>query len=109
LTNFGGKNPISRALLQHCSRAIFILKTERKLTIMNKIKAKIAAAKLKARSLVIGMKSRLFDTKAEGHVDTAVKIIIGVVIGALVLAGLILLWNTVIMPRLNTEIGSMFG
>jgi hypothetical protein len=78
-------------------------------SIMNKIKVKIATAKIKAECAVIGIKSRVFDTKAEGHVDTAVKIIIGVVIGALVLAGLILLWNTVIMPRLTTEITGMFG
>ena len=41
--------------------------------------------------------------------DVAVKIIIGVVIGALVLAGLVILWNTIIMPRLGTEITNMFG
>jgi hypothetical protein len=76
---------------------------------MNKIKTKIATAKTKATCLAIRMKTRLTDTKAEGHVDTAVKIIIGVVIGALVLAGLILLWNSVIMPRLTTEITTMFS
>jgi len=76
---------------------------------MNKIKTRFAMAKTKVQFAVIGMKSRLTDTKAEGHVDTAVKIIIGVVIGALVLAGLILLWNTVIMPRITTEITTMFS
>ena len=80
-----------------------------KLQTMTKIKTKFAMAKLKAGSLIFRAKSRLFETKAEGYVDLAVKIIIGVVIGALVLAGLILLWNNVIMPRLNGEINGMFG
>jgi succinate dehydrogenase hydrophobic anchor subunit len=76
---------------------------------MNKIKSKVAAAQVKAHCLILGAKARLTDTSGEGHVDTAVKIIIGVVIGALVLAGLVILWNTVIMPRLTGEINNMFG
>jgi hypothetical protein len=76
---------------------------------MDKFKTKIMLAQAKAGTLETRVKMRLCDTKAEGHVDTAVKIIIGVVIGALVLAGLILLWNNVIMPRLNTEVVGMFG
>jgi hypothetical protein len=76
---------------------------------LTKIKAKIAAVKMKAQSVVSGLKSRVSDTTGEGFIDTAVKIIIGVVIGALVLAGLVLLWNNVIMPRLNTEVTDMFG
>ena len=46
--------------------------------------------------------------KAEGFVDTAVKIIIAVVVGAVILAGLYALFDNVILPRLNTEIEGMF-
>ena len=41
--------------------------------------------------------------------DTGVKIIIGVVVGAVILGGLYALFNTVILPRLNTEIEEMFN
>jgi hypothetical protein len=41
-------------------------------------------------------------------VDTGVKIIIAVVVGAVILAGIYALFNTVIIPRLNTEIQGMF-
>lgn len=76
---------------------------------MQKFKIKLLMAKIKAQGLFEGAKEKLSDTTAEGYIDTAIKIIIGVVIGALVLAGLLLLWNNVIMPRLNTEVNNMFN
>ena len=69
---------------------------------MNKIKAK-------ANSLAIRAKTTIENVKAEGYVDTGVKIIIAVVVGAVILAGLFALFNGVILPRLNTEIGEMFN
>ena len=69
---------------------------------MNKIKAK-------ANSLAIRAKTTIENIKAEGYVDTGVKIIIAVVVGAVILAGLYALFNGVILPRLNTEIGEMFN
>ena len=69
---------------------------------MNKIKAK-------ANSLAIRAKTTIEKVKAEGYVDTGVKIIIAVVVGAVILAGLYALFNTVIIPRLNTEILEMFN
>ena len=47
--------------------------------------------------------------KAEGYVDTGVKIIIAVVIGGVILAGLYTLFNGTIIPNLETEIGNMFS
>ncbi|MBR7099213.1 MAG: hypothetical protein IKC59_07345 [Clostridia bacterium] len=44
----------------------------------------------------------------EGYIDTAVKIIIGVVIGGVILAGLYTLFNTTVVPNMQTEIGNMF-
>ncbi|MCL2637489.1 MAG: DUF6133 family protein [Oscillospiraceae bacterium] len=76
---------------------------------MKKIKTTIITAKTKACAFITRAKDKLTDTSGEGHVDVAVKIIIAVVIGALVLAGLVALWNTVIMPRLNGEINNLFG
>jgi hypothetical protein len=69
---------------------------------MNKIKAK-------ANSLAIRAKTSIGNVKAEGYVDTGVKIIIAVVVGAVILAGLYALFDGVILPRLNTEIGEMFN
>ena len=63
----------------------------------------------KANELAIRAKSTLDNAKAEGYIDTGVKIIIGVVVGAVILGGLYALFNTVIIPRLNTEIGNMFN
>jgi hypothetical protein len=47
--------------------------------------------------------------KAEGFVDTAVKILMAVVIGALVLAGLYLLFSGTILPTLTQRIQEMFN
>lgn len=46
--------------------------------------------------------------KGEGYVDTMVKVIIAVVIGALVLGGLYLLINTIAMPTAKTKVSSLF-
>ena len=65
--------------------------------------------KNKANSLAVSTKTTLANAKAEGYIDTGVKIIIGVVVGAVILGGLYALFNTVIIPRLNTEILEMFN
>ena len=54
-------------------------------------------------------KSVLTDKRGEGFVDTAVKILIAIVIGALVLAGLYLLFNSTILPTLTQRIQDMFN
>ena len=48
-------------------------------------------------------------SKGEGFVDTAVKILIAVVIGALILAGLYLLFSGTILPELTRRIQDMFN
>ena len=49
------------------------------------------------------------NVKAEGYVDSGVKILIAVVIGALLLTGLYRLFNTNIMPTVTEKIVDMFG
>ena len=68
---------------------------------MNKIQAK-------ANSLAIRAKTTIENVKAEGYVDTGVKIIIAVVVGAVILGGLYALFDTVILPTLETRIDGMF-
>ena len=63
----------------------------------------------KMNDLAIRANTTIGNVKAEGYVDTGVKIIIAVVVGAVILAGLYALFNTVIIPRLNTEIQEMFN
>ena len=47
--------------------------------------------------------------KAEGYVDSGVKILIAVVIGALLLAGLYTLFNTTIMPTVTEKVTELFS
>ena len=47
--------------------------------------------------------------KAEGYVDSGVKILIAVVIGALLLGLLYTLFNTTIMPTVTSKIQTLFN
>ena len=76
---------------------------------MNKIKNFFSKAQNKANELFISAKTALQNESGEGYIDTAVKIIIGVVIGALILGGLYALFNNVVIPNLNNEITDMFN
>ena len=49
------------------------------------------------------------NAKAEGYVDSGVKILIAVVIGALLLAGLYALFNNTIMPTVEDKIIDLFN
>ena len=73
---------------------------------MNKIFNK---AQNKANEMAIKAKTTLDNARAEGYIDTGVKIIIGVVVGAVILGGLYALFNGGVIPRLNTEIQDMFN
>ena len=63
----------------------------------------------KAKSAVCSVKSAVMSRKAEGYVDSGVKILIAVVIGALLLGGLYLLFNGTIMPTVTTKITELFN
>ena len=54
-------------------------------------------------------KTALANNRGEGYVDTGVKILIAVVIGALLLAGLYTLFNTTIMPTVTTKVTELFN
>ena len=62
----------------------------------------------KVNTLAIRAKTTLENARAEGYIDTGVKIIIGVVVGAVILGGLYALFDTVILPTLETRIDGMF-
>ncbi len=68
---------------------------------------KKAAQNVKAVAVRAGMLMK--DTMGENYVDTAVKILIAVVLGALLLAGLYALFGDVVMPTLTQRIQDMFN
>lgn len=70
--------------------------------IINTIQNKLSAIATRTRTA-------LANNRGEGYVDTGVKILIAVVIGALLLAGLYTLFNTTIMPTVTTKVTELFG
>ena len=73
---------------------------------MKKIMNKVSH---KANMLAIKAKVALINNHAEGFVDTAIKILMAVVIGALVLAGLYMLFDKTVLPTLVQRIKDMFN
>lgn len=65
--------------------------------------------KEKMRSRIAKLKATLKGMRAEGYVDTAVKMITAVVIGGLLLAGLYAMFNNVLLPGLAERIQVMFN
>ena len=61
------------------------------------------------RSRIARLKAKMGETRAEGYVDTAVKMITAVVIGGLLLAGLYAMFNNVLLPGLAERIQVMFS
>ena len=61
-----------------------------------------------ANNLAIGAKCAIQTRKAEGYVDTGVKILIAVVLGALVLALLYTLLKTTVMGTVSTKVTELF-
>ena len=60
-------------------------------------------------SKVFMAKVAISNNQGEGYIDTAVKILIAVVLGALLLAGLYALFGDVVMPTLEQRIRNMFN
>ena len=63
----------------------------------------------KFNSIAVRAKTAVDNVKAEGYVDSGVKILIAVVIGALLLAGLYALFNTTIMPTVTQKVQELFN
>lgn len=69
------------------------------------VKSAVAAKKAKVAASAHAV---LDGTVAEGYVDVGVKILIAVVIGALLLAGLYALFNNTIMPTVTERVVGLF-
>ena len=72
----------------------------------NSITTKINAMATRAKTAVATVAA---SAAGEGYVDSGVKILIAVVIGALLLSGLYALFNTTIMPTVTSKITELFN
>lgn len=63
----------------------------------------------KANSLVLRARMALSNQRGDFYISDAVKIIIAVVLGALLLAALTVIFNDTVIPRITKEIQGLFG
>ena len=63
----------------------------------------------KANMALLNLRAAVENKEAEGYVDSGVKILIAVVIGALLLAGLYALFNSTIMPTVTQKVQGLFN
>ncbi len=70
----------------------------------------VKTAAVNSMSAVLAFNRRAVCGNAgEGYIDTAVKVLIAVVLGALVLAGLYAILNDTVMPTVTQKITEMFS
>ena len=71
---------------------------------------RVKTAAVNSTSAVLAFNHRAVCGNAgEGYIDTAVKVLIAVVLGALVLAGLYAILNDTVMPTVTQKITEMFS
>ena len=63
----------------------------------------------KANALALRARMALSNQRGDFYISDAVKIIIAVVLGALLLAALTLIFNDTVIPRITSEIEGLFG
>lgn len=73
------------------------------------MKARLKSVKNKVEWKVWKANQALKNQSGEGFVDTAIKILMAVVIGALLLAGLYALFSENVLPTLTRRITEMFN
>ena len=62
----------------------------------------------KVNNAMISAKCAIENRNAEGYVDTGVKILIAVVLGALILSLLYALINGTVLPKVTEKVNSIF-
>lgn len=73
---------------------------------LQQIKSGIRNASCKVNELAVRVKCAFESRKAEGYVDSGVKILIAVVIGAILLAGLYALINNDVLSPIHDRIAN---
>lgn len=78
----------------------------------NKMSNTVKTMTCKAHCAMTGARARLSaplcSTRGEGYIDTAIKILIAVVLGALLLAGLYTLFGDTVLPTVTERVEEMF-
>lgn len=81
--------------------------------VIKKVKAtvshRLTATKDTTARLAFRSRHILSANAGEGYIDTAIKILLAVVIGALLLAGLYALFGETVLPTLTQRIKEMFN
>ena len=78
-------------------------------SIVNKIKNGVSTVVEKVESVIVRTQVVLASSTAENYVDSGLKILIAVVIGALLLTGIYKLFNTTIMPTVTSKVTELFN
>ena len=73
------------------------------------LKNKVNSLAIRTAATVENAVSVVTNNAGEGYVDSGVKILIAVVIGALLLAGIYLLFNGTIIPTTSTKVQGLFN
>ena len=84
-----------------------LISTARRAT--HSLKRTADKARYELTMLYLNSRGLLRSQSGEGFVDTAIKILIAVVIGALLLAGLYALFGETVLPTLKKRIQDMFN
>ena len=79
-----------------------------KAKVSRKIQKTLAAIRTAAFRFAVRSNTMLAANRAENFVDSGIKILIAVVIGALLLGGLYALFGDTIMPTVTEKVKSMF-
>lgn len=74
-----------------------------------KVTNMIFAAKIKAAEIANRTEVVFTDQKGQGALDTAIQVLVSVVLGALILAGLYLILNATVLPNIKQRITDMFN
>ena len=75
---------------------------------MKKIRNMVNAVKTNMVCVALKTGVALANNRGEGYIDTAIKILIAVVLGALLLGGLYMLFEESLLPELQKRIMEMF-
>ena len=70
--------------------------------------ASIWTARQKARELAERTKEALANREGQGTLDVAITVLISIVLGALILAGLYLIVDSTVLPTITQHIKDMF-
>lgn len=74
-----------------------------------KVMGAYIGAKCKAQALCGRAKDAVCNREGQGTLDVAITVLISIVLGALILAGLYLIVNSTVLPTITQKIKDMFS